>query len=329
MNAFPTLSVCIPTFNRLGYLKEALATLLPQAQLYDVEVCVSDNHSDDGTEQFLCELANIYPLLRYIVNPENIGLDRNMLKAISMGKGDYIYPIGDDDILPDGSLLEILQEIKKGDDVLILNGWHTTSSLIKKWTHLSPSIAGSLFYRSDEAFMALWDKMPFGSFLASRECFLEKYSQRFIGTSHAYTGAVWDALDDIEINKGSCSVRCIEKPIVLLRGGVKTWRKDAALIMLYEIPYWFSLIMQKKSYNKIVPAIRSEFLRKQTKIPVLIQFRSIGQLKKIDVPMLGKECTLEQVRKLNGVARMPQVFAQIFVKTHSNLKTIAKMVLQK
>ncbi|MDO9141384.1 MAG: glycosyltransferase family 2 protein [Methylobacter sp.] len=329
MNTAPTLSVCIPTFNRLNYLQQALAVLLPQAELYNVEVCISDNHSIDGTKQFLCEIANDYPLLRYNVNPVNTGLDENMLIAISMGKGHYIYPIGDDDILPDGSLLEILREIKNGGDVIVLNGWHTTSSLIKKWMHLSPSIAGNSFSRPDEAFIALWDKMPFGSFLASRECFSEKLFQRFMGTSHAYTGVIWDALADIEKNKGSCQVRCIEKPIVLLRGGEKSWRKDAALIMLYEIPYWFSLIMEQEIYRKIIPAIKSQFLTNQTKISVLIQFRAIGQLEKSDVVKLGRECTSEQVQKLNRVARIPQSIAQLIVKSYGKLKPIIKRMLRK
>jgi len=110
----PTLSICIPTFNRLHYLKETLETLLPQAELNSVEICISDNHSNDGTAEFLREFAEVYPCLKYRINSKNIGLDKNMLAVISMGNGQYIYPIGDDDILPEGSLEEILLEIEKG-----------------------------------------------------------------------------------------------------------------------------------------------------------------------------------------------------------------------
>ena len=118
-------------------------------------------------------------------------------------------------------------------------------------------------------------------------------------------------------------------PTVLLRGGEKSWRKDAALIMLYEIPYWFSLIMEKEAYRKIIPAIRSEFLRNQTKITSLIQLRAIGQLDRSDVCKLGRECTPEQVKKLKIVAMIPGVIAQSIVKTRGKLRAIAKMVLRK
>lgn len=329
MNMAPTLSICIPTFNRLHYLREMLETLLPQAEFNGVEVCVSDNNSNDGTAEFLIDISHAYPCLRCIINPKNIGLDKNMLAVISMGIGQYIYPIGDDDLLPEGSLSEILFEINKGGDVLILNGWHTNATLVKTWLHLSPSIAGHSYIRPDEAFISLWDKMPFGSFLASRECFLEDYSHRYIGTSHAYTGAIWDALADIEKTKGCCSVKCMTLPTVLLRGGEKSWRKDAALIMLYEIPYWFSLIMEKEAYRKIIPTIRSEFLRSQTKITSLIQLRAIGQLDRSDVSKLGRECTPEQIQKLKIVAMLPRVIAQLMVKTRGKLRVVVKMALRK
>ena len=329
MNMAPILSICIPTFNRLHYLREMLEILLPQAEFNGVEVCVSDNNSNDGTAEFLISISYAYPCLRYVINSKNIGLDKNMMAVISMGIGQYIYPIGDDDLLPENSLYEILLEIKKGGDVLILNGWHTNPILVKKWLHLSPSIAGHSFIRPGEAFISLWDKMPFGSFIASRECFLEDYSSRYIGTSHAYTGAIWDALIDIEKTKGCCNVKCMASPTVLLRGGEKSWRKDAALIMLYEIPYWFSLIMEKEEYRKIIPAIRSEFLRSQTKITSLIQLRAIGQLDGRDVSTLGRECTPEQVQKLILVAMLPLVIAQLIAKTYGRLLAVAKMVLRK
>jgi len=325
----PDLSICIPTFNRLHYLREMLEIILPQAEFNRVEVCVSDNNSNDGTAEFLISISHTYPCLRYTINPKNIGLDKNMLAVISMGTGQYIYPIGDDDLLPKDSLHEILLEIKKGGDVLILNGWHTNPTLVKKRLHLSSSIAGHSFTRSGEAFILLWDKMPFGSFLASRECFLEEYSHRFIGTSHAYTGAIWDALDHIENTKGCCNVKCMTSPTVLLRGGEKSWHKNAALIMLYEIPYWFSLIMEKEAYKRIIPAIRSEFLTSQTKITSLIQLRAIGQLDRSDIRKLGRECTSEQVQRLKIISMIPRVIAQFIVKTRGKLRAVARMVLRK
>lgn len=324
----PTLSICIPTFNRLHYLREMLETLLPQIAGNSIEVFVSDNNSTDGTSEYLSRLSNKYSALRYITQHTNVGLEKNMVEAILAGAGSYILPIGDDEVLPAGSIVKILESIDDVD-VLILNGFHTDYKLTPMRIHLLDNLKGRSFLRPDEAFISLWDKMPPGSFLASRELFSNNNFCRYIGTSHAYTGAIWDALADIEKTKGCCNVKCMTSPTVLLRGGEKSWRKDAALIMLYEIPYWFSLILEKEAYRKIIPAIRSEFLRSQTKITSLIQLRAIGQLDKSDVNKLGRECTPEQVKKLKIVAMLPRVIAQLIVKTHGKLSAVTKMVLRK
>ena len=201
MNMIPTLSICIPTFNRLHYLREMLETLLPQITENNVEVFVSDNNSTDGTSEYLNKLSNKYSVLRYITQHTNVGLEKNMVEAILAGTGSYILPIGDDEVLPAGSIVKILESIDDVD-VLILNGWHTDYKLTPTRIHLPESLQGCSFLRPDEAFISLWDKMPPGSFLASRELFINNNYCRYIGTSHAYTGAIWDALADIEKIRG-------------------------------------------------------------------------------------------------------------------------------
>jgi glycosyltransferase involved in cell wall biosynthesis len=48
----PTVSICIPTYNRKDYLKETLASVF--AQTYkDYEVVVVDDGSTDGTEEMI------------------------------------------------------------------------------------------------------------------------------------------------------------------------------------------------------------------------------------------------------------------------------------
>lgn len=327
MTPGPILSVCIPTFNRLHYLKEALAALLPQAELHGVEVCVSDNHSTDGTAQYLEALANRGgPALRYVVQAENIGIDKNMMAAIGMGGGRYVYPIGDDDVLPDGSLQEILREIEKDCDVLVLNGWHTDPSLARKTKHLSDAIAGCSFTQPGQAFIALWNKMPFGSFLASRDSFENNYFKRFIGTSHAYTGAVWDALAERAKDTGSCTVRCMEAPTVLLRGAEKSWRKNAAVIMLYEIPFWFRLLAEKDAYKQVIPAIREKYLNSQMRLFSLAQFRVIGQLENSNTPKLCAECSNTQRLKMTLVASTPREVLWALIKARGAVKKIYQLI---
>lgn len=68
------LSICIPTYNRLKYLKELLPGLIAQidaAQEGAVELVVSDNVSTDGTADYLKAIKRDY--FRFWTNESNVG----------------------------------------------------------------------------------------------------------------------------------------------------------------------------------------------------------------------------------------------------------------
>ena len=304
-NPQPALSICIPTFNRLHYLKESLDTLLPQAQRLDVEVCISDNHSTDGTVGYLKEMVELYSCLSICVQKENVGLDKNMLAVIEMASGNYICQIGDDDYLPEGAVNLILNELEEGSDVIILDGWHTDAALLEKRRHLPPDIQGVTMSLPAEAFYCLWDKMPFGSFVADRKCFLSDCSGRYIGTSHAYTGAVWDALAEKYHKTGTCKVKCMATPTVLLRGGEKSWRNDAAKIMLYEIPLWFQLVMVNDVYKSVVAPILNKYIHSQTSLVQLLSYRALGQLDKQMLDSLAGIYPDRQIELMRKIVALP------------------------
>ena len=107
------LSICIPTFNRAGYLKKLLANLLSQAAELDdpsqVEVVVSDNASDDATAGVLKEFEREGLVAE--TNAENIGGAANLYKAIRMASGEYCWLMGDDDHIVPGALRKLIKII--------------------------------------------------------------------------------------------------------------------------------------------------------------------------------------------------------------------------
>lgn len=114
------LSICIPTYNRISYLRELLDGLLSQIRDLpkdQVEVLVSDNASTDGTAESLKALKS--PSIRWWTNPQNIGGDRNFLKLIRESNGDYIWLIGDDDIVPEGAVLKVLRLLNEENPDLL------------------------------------------------------------------------------------------------------------------------------------------------------------------------------------------------------------------
>ncbi|QJD83452.1 glycosyltransferase [Cohnella herbarum] len=105
----PLLSICIPTYNRSKELKVCLDSVLPQTSINGlIEVCVSDNASDDATSAVLAQYVMKYPQLRTIRQSENIGGERNFVEVVKFAKGKFAKLQGDDDYFIPGAIQPIL-----------------------------------------------------------------------------------------------------------------------------------------------------------------------------------------------------------------------------
>lgn len=119
------LSIVIPTYARCSYLQQLFETLLPQITEENakiVEIVISDNCSDDGTEAMCCALAARYPFIRYDRNSYNAGGQINVIAAVFKGRGRFTWIIGDDDVVLPGAVDTVLHAIAKDtQDVILLN----------------------------------------------------------------------------------------------------------------------------------------------------------------------------------------------------------------
>ena len=119
------LSVCIPTRNRAGYLRDLLTAFARQVRADQIgpEAVVfyfSDNASDDATPEVIREFAGQVPQSVYHRNPANIGGDNNILHVRTLGRGQYIWVLGDDELLADNALVNLLQLLRQTRPGLVL-----------------------------------------------------------------------------------------------------------------------------------------------------------------------------------------------------------------
>ena len=118
----PLLSICIPTWNRAKILSISLNSFRNQLASIDsseIEIFVSDNASDDDTPLVIHSFIDQGLPITYNRNPENVGAAGNFIKCMQWASGKYIWLLGDDDLLKDGSISYILDLIRKGDYGLI------------------------------------------------------------------------------------------------------------------------------------------------------------------------------------------------------------------
>lgn len=93
------LSICIPTFNRVDFLKKQVDFLVKE-YTPDIEVIISDNCSSDGTREYLNSLR--LQGFTALINDNNVGAEGNMYRCAGVAKGEYIFFLGDDDPLENG-----------------------------------------------------------------------------------------------------------------------------------------------------------------------------------------------------------------------------------
>jgi glycosyltransferase involved in cell wall biosynthesis len=113
------LSVTIPTYNRVNYLKSMLKSVIDQIvdnNLFDeVEVIISDNCSTDSTSDYIKEVIANYGNIQIVYNRnvQNIGVVKNIVELVKLAKGKFWMFYGDDDLMYENSLVEIIACLKK------------------------------------------------------------------------------------------------------------------------------------------------------------------------------------------------------------------------
>ncbi len=93
--AAPMVSVVVPTFNRVGMLRQSVEAILAQSW-QDFEIIIVDNMSEDGTQDYVAGLAPAP--VRYLRNPNNgvIAVNRNL--GVREARGRFVAFCDDDDL---------------------------------------------------------------------------------------------------------------------------------------------------------------------------------------------------------------------------------------
>jgi len=108
----PTVTIIVPTYRRLHFLREALASALAQTY-HDFELIVSDDSASDEIAGYVDSLND--SRIRYRRNAKNLGIAMNNLAAFSEARGSYIASLHDDDVW-ESTFLETLVPILEADD---------------------------------------------------------------------------------------------------------------------------------------------------------------------------------------------------------------------
>ena len=134
----PVISICIPTFNRARNLENCLQSITESGKGFNekFEVCVSNNASNDETDDVV-KRAMLNLNINYHKNERNLGIPKNFVKVVSIASGEFIWLIGDDDLLlPDTfeRLIPLIENNKEAD-FFYLNSFHLDYEYVESKSH--------------------------------------------------------------------------------------------------------------------------------------------------------------------------------------------------
>lgn len=108
------VTVAIPTYNRVGFVRQALISVINQIYT-NIEILVVDNNSSDDTSKAVESFRD--DRIRYFRNKRNIGMMNNWNKCIELSKGKNLMILGDDDRIYPGFLEKSLKIHKAYSDI--------------------------------------------------------------------------------------------------------------------------------------------------------------------------------------------------------------------
>ncbi|MCP4552903.1 MAG: glycosyltransferase family 2 protein, partial [Bacteroidetes bacterium] len=127
MNA-PKISVCIPAYNRSLLLPELLDSIYSQ-DFRDFEVVIAEDSSPErqAIKSIASEYIERYPQhLTYVENPKNLGYDGNLRRLFEIAKGEYVFFMGNDDLMAPEALATVVNAINRHPDVgVVLRSYAT------------------------------------------------------------------------------------------------------------------------------------------------------------------------------------------------------------
>jgi GT2 family glycosyltransferase len=111
------VSICIPTYTRLAYLKELVDACF-RSTYTNFEICISQDVTPNGLieeiKEFCETLVINYPkIINYKAQNNRLGLAGNWNALVKMASGEYIFMPGDDDLIS----FDFLDRMLKYDDL--------------------------------------------------------------------------------------------------------------------------------------------------------------------------------------------------------------------
>ena len=132
------LSIIILSFNTKDILDNCLKSILKNSKEIDMEIIVIDNHSTDGSPEFI---SMNYPNIILIENDSNEGFSKANNQGIKIAKGKYILLLNSDTLVEKDSLKDLVNFMESHKEIgvvgpQLLNTDHSKQASVGRFPDL-------------------------------------------------------------------------------------------------------------------------------------------------------------------------------------------------
>ena len=176
----------------------------------DYEIVIVDGASTDDTPQIMKSYLLQSPQIRYCQMAINRGIDPDIAEAVAMSKGEYVWLMSSDDVIPDGAVAKVVDALSRGRD-LYLGGRAICTEDLRLFGTEEVILGGA---------SAAWDfsnERDLLSFFRNSTGLMSIFSYISILIFRRET---WDASPDPSRGIGSCYAHAFRLWTVLSSGGI-------------------------------------------------------------------------------------------------------------
>lgn len=113
------ITVCIPAYNRSKLLPDLLDSIVGQVGAeFEILICEDASPERELIRRVVYEYIKIEPCkIRYYENSINLGYDGNLRQLIELARGEYIFFMGNDDLMAAGALAAVATAVQANPSV--------------------------------------------------------------------------------------------------------------------------------------------------------------------------------------------------------------------
>jgi len=125
LNSNPIMSIIIPCYNRGQRLTSMLMDIIERMPKEAIEILLSDDSSEENSSFSLLEFSRQFPgTVIYRKNESRLGYAANLIQAIHLSRGEYLFVLMDEDSLVAENLTIFIEDVIENNYDIAISAHH-------------------------------------------------------------------------------------------------------------------------------------------------------------------------------------------------------------